>query len=502
MQGLYATLADNWPREQSRPAFVGESQSLDYRELDAATARMAAALGAHRVRRGDRVVAATPKSIASVVLYLSCLRRGAVFVPVNSAATTAEIAERVHQVEPALVVAGADASAAISRAGIDSRPLEGSDESLVAFASNLAPEYDDDPIDADELAAILFTSGTTGQPKGVMLSHRNLVINAEALARLWRMSSDDVLVHALPVFHAHGLFVALHLPLLAGATIRFHARFDAEVVVDALAGSTVFMGVPTHYARMLACERLDASTCRDMRLFVSGSAPLRASTWTEFRDRTGHEVLERYGMTETGMLASNPYDGPRVPGTVGFALPGVRTRILDEHGVPVARGEIGDLEVRGDNVTTGYWRDPATTARELRDGWFHTGDLASIDDDGRITLAGRSKDLVISGGFNVYPAEVERALDSLPDIADSAVIGVEHADLGEAVTAVVVARPGRSPQVDQIVTELRQQLSAYKCPKVLHLVDVLPRNSMGKVDKVALRKRFGRASPASDDADR
>ncbi|MBW8783202.1 MAG: AMP-binding protein [Novosphingobium sp.] len=341
---------------------------------------------------------------------------------------------------------------------------------------------------ADELAAILYTSGTTGRSKGAMLSHANLLSNALTLKDLWRWSADDVLIHVLPIYHVHGLFVALHGALLAGASVLFHRGFDPEATIADFARATVLMGVPTHYARLLTSAGLIPVDCSPMRLFVSGSAPLLAEAHERFFARTGHRILERYGMTETGMITSNPYDGERIAGTVGYPLPGVEVRIRDAGGSLAGSDEPGVLEVRGPNVFKGYWRNPEKTAEEFRnDGFFITGDVATQADDGRVTLVGRAKDLIICGGLNVYPKEIEEAIDPLPGVAESAVIGVPHADLGEAVVAVVARQAGAQPSEPEIVAALADRLARFKQPRRVIVVDELPRNAMGKVQKAALR---------------
>jgi malonyl-CoA/methylmalonyl-CoA synthetase len=351
----------------------------------------------------------------------------------------------------------------------------------------------------DDLAAILYTSGTTGRSKGAMLSHRNLASNARVLHRAWGFRPDDVLVHMLPLFHVHGLFVASHCVLLNGSAMRFHARFDPRRAIREFAESSVFMGVPTLYTRLLAEPGLTREACARMRLFTSGSAPLLAETHQEFERRTGQRILERYGMTETGMLTSNPLDGERRPGSVGPALPGVEVRIVDDAGAPCPAGTIGNVIVRGENVFSGYWRMPEKNAEEFTaDGFFRTGDLGNLSADGYLTIAGRSKDLIISGGYNVYPKEIELAIDELPGVQESAVIGLPHPDFGEAVTAVVVRRrAGPAATESAILAALREKLANFKVPKRVYFVDELPRNTMGKVQKNVLRERFqpGKRAP-------
>ncbi|MBV1705058.1 MAG: AMP-binding protein, partial [Hyphomicrobiales bacterium] len=345
------------------------------------------------------------------------------------------------------------------------------------------------PRDADDLAAILYTSGTTGRSKGAMLTHANLLSNALVLKDYWQWREGDVLIHALPIFHVHGLFVALNVALLSGARIDFQRKFDADAVVAALPRATCLMGVPTFYVRLLDHPGFTREAAAHMRLFVSGSAPLLAETHREFSARTGHAILERYGMTETGMIASNPYDGARVPGAVGFPLSGIAVRIADSEGRALADGETGVIEVRGPNVFKGYWNMPEKTAAEFRDGgWFVTGDVGTVGPDGHLRIVGRAKDLVISGGFNVYPKEIEEEIDALPGVLESAVIGLPHRDFGEGVTAIVVARPGATLDEAAILAAVAPRLAAFKRPKRALIVADLPRNAMGKVQKAELRR--------------
>jgi malonyl-CoA/methylmalonyl-CoA synthetase len=347
-------------------------------------------------------------------------------------------------------------------------------------------------VEPDELASILYTSGTTGRSKGAMLSHANLASNAKVLFDTWQWQNDDVLLHALPIFHVHGLFVALHCALLGGSRVIFMPRFDAATVMRSLPESTVMMGVPTFYTRLLEHQDFSRETCTNMRLFISGSAPLLAETHRDFEARTGHRILERYGMTETGMITSNPYDGERLAGTVGYALPGISVRVADEAGKKMPRGEPGVLEITGPNVFKGYWQMPAKTAEEFRDdGWFITGDIAVMGEDGRVTIVGRAKDLIISGGFNVYPKEIESEIDDLPGVKESAVIGVPHPDFGEGVIAAVVPDGSEEISEKSIVAALSGRLARFKQPKRVFVVDELPRNTMGKVQKNVLRDTYG-----------
>ncbi len=447
-------------------------------DLDRLTAAARGALTVAGVGIGDRVLVQVEKSIANLVLYLACLRHGAVYVPLNTAYTAGELDYFVADAEPALVVldpSGSRDSATALTLDADGR---GTWADSLAAASPVGGTVERL---ADDLASICYTSGTTGRSKGAMLTHANLWSNAITLVHLWRFTSDDVLAHSLPTYHVHGLFVALHTAWLAGATVRLHRRFDVDSLLADLPSSTVYMGVPTNYTRLLAGDRLDRSTGENMRLFVSGSAPLLAATHDEFERRTGHRILERYGMTETGMITSNPYDPEgRVAGTVGYVLPGVDVRTNTD----------GVLEVRGANVSPGYWRRPDRLADDVTvDGWFVTGDLADIEPEGRVTLVGRAKDLIISGGLNVYPKEVEDLIEDIEGVIESAVIGVPHPDFGEAVVAVVVADPS-TVTADAVKQHLAGRLARFKQPKAVVLVDQLPRNAMGKVQKNALRDRY------------
>ncbi len=451
---------------------ASDGRVVTYAELLADTGRFANALVALGVGRGDRVLVQVEKCEEVLTLYLACLRMGAVFLPVNPGYTVAETAHFVGDAEPALVILEASRQASVAGAV--------SLGEVVARAAEAPLEFADASVGPEGLAAILYTSGTTGRSKGVMLSRENLASNAEALVGVWRFSEADVVLHALPVFHTHGLFVATNCVLHAGASMIFQRGFAAGAVLAALPQASVFMGVPTFYARLLGEPALTAEAVAGVRVFISGSAPLSPSTHAEWAARTGHVILERYGMTETGMITSNPYDAERRAGTVGMPLPGVEVRIAGEAGVI----EVGDIEVRGPNVFQGYWRMPEQTAREFRDGWFVTGDLGAFDAEGYLRILGRAKDLVITGGLNVYPAEVEAALDALPGVKASAVIGVPHADFGEAVVACVVG----AVEPEAVRAALRERLAGFKIPKRVIVVADLPRNAMGKVQKAELRR--------------
>ena len=471
-----------------RPFVIVDGMTLlTYGAMLAATARAAAWLAALGLRPGARALVQVDKSPAAVIVYLACLRAGVVFVPLNTAYQPGELAYFVTDAEPALLVASPGLPAA-SVAFDGTRVLLAGDLATAPWAATedrLATVH----VTGDDPAAILYTSGTTGRSKGAVLTHGNLASNAETLGQAWHWRGDDVLLHALPLFHVHGLFVALHCALLHASPILFHARFDAAAVIRDLPAATVFMGVPTFYTRLLAEPAFDAELCIGMRVFISGSAPLLDATFEAFRQRTGHTILERYGMTEALIITSNPYDGPRLAGSVGGALRGIDVRIAAD-GRPAAAGEPGVLEIRGPNLFAGYWRNPEKTAEEhSADGWFISGDVATIDDAGVVRLVGRAKDLIISGGYNVYPKEVELALDALDGVAESAVIGVPHPDLGEGVLAVVVRTAGSELQPAAILRALAGELAAFKRPKHVVIVDDLPRNAMGKVQKAELRQR-------------
>lgn len=470
----------------------GADTVLPYAGLDRETGRYAARLQALGGKIGDRIVVQVNKSPEAVLLYLAAVRAGLVYVPLNTAYTAAELQYFVRDAAPAVVVCRpGDEDAVRGMAGAASVVTLGEDGTgslLDDMPEEAAPVAERG---ADDIAAILYTSGTTGRSKGAMLSHGNLLSNALTLRDLWRWSADDVLLHILPIYHVHGLFVAIHGALAAGASVIFHRGFDPAALIADFARATVLMGVPTHYTRLTAAPELTPETAGDMRLFISGSAPLLAETHQQFEARTGQRILERYGMTETGMITSNPYDGARLAGTVGYPLPGVEVRVRAENGEPVAAGEPGILEVRGPNVFKGYWRNPEKTAEEFRaDGFFITGDVATQDVDGRITLIGRAKDLIIAGGLNIYPKEIEEAIDALPGVVESAVIGVPHPDMGEGVVAIVVGREGIELAEEGILAALSSQLARFKQPRRVICVEALPRNAMGKVQKAALRQRY------------
>lgn len=470
--------------------------ALSYAGLADDVARMARALERLGVKAGDRVTAQVDKSIPNVCLYLATLKTGAIFNPLNTAYTAAELDYFVGDAEPALVVMPESKLAQMAKraAGVAYASMEADGTgSLLEAARGQSADYATRERDTDDIAALLYTSGTTGRSKGAMITHGNLSSNAHALHKIWDFKPGDVLLHALPIFHVHGLFVALHTAMLNGSRMLWLDKFDLAEVLRLLPEATVMMGVPTFYTRLLAQPEFGTAMCRNMRLFVSGSAPLLAETHREFEARTGQRILERYGMTEAGMITSNPcVGGERVAGTVGYALPDVSLRVVDENQRVLGAGEVGVLEVKGPNVFKGYWRNPEKTREDFReDGYFITGDMATMAADGRVTIVGRAKDLIITGGFNVYPKEVEGEINSLPGVAESAVVGVPHPDFGEGIVAVLTPLPGQAlPSEDEVLKSLSTRLAKFKLPKRVFAVDALPRNAMGKVQKNELSARY------------
>ena len=477
---------------------TADATSLTYGGLIERSGRAANALVELGVEPGDRVAAQVDKSTDAIVLALACFRAGAALLPLNTAYTLAELEYYLGDAEPALTLCRPQLLSSTrqlaSKLGLPAVESLGvaRDGTFAEKIADAPSKFDTVPRAPGDLAAILYTSGTTGRSKGAMLTHQNLSSNALALVDCWRFTSADRLLHALPIFHTHGLFVAVNVALLSGATMIFQNRFDPDAVIAAMPRATSLMGVPTFYTRLLDHPGLTREACANMRLFVSGSAPLLAETHAAWRERTGFSILERYGMTETNMITSNPCEGERRAGTVGFPLPGVTVRICEpESGAPVPDGEIGVIEVKGPNVFRGYWRMPEKTAQEFRpDGFFITGDVGRVDADGYIHIVGRAKDLVISGGFNVYPKEVEDAIDAIEGVLESAVIGVPHPDFGEGVTAVVVPRRGAALTESAILAALHGRLAKFKTPKRVFMVEALPRNAMGKVQKAALREIY------------
>src|SRR5438034_10308124 len=494
---LFSRLFDGLDDPTRLAIETADGQRVSYGELISRAGQMANVLVSRGVKPGDRVAAQTEKSVPGLVLYLAAVRAGAVYLPLNTAYTLNELEYFITDSEPSLVVCdpskaeGIGAIAAKVGAKVLTLGADGKG-SLTEAAAKASPEFSTLKRADDDLAAILYTSGTTGRSKGAMLTHDNLASNSLSLVDYWRFSKDDVLIHALPIYHTHGLFVASNVTLFARAAMIFLPKLDPELIIKLMARATVLMGVPTFYTRLLQSPALSHESTKHMRLFVSGSAPLLADTNREWFARTGHAVLERYGMTETNMNTSNPYDGDRVPGAVGHPLPGVTLRVTDpETGKEIARDEIGMIEVKGPNVFRGYWRMPEKTKAEFRDdGFFITGDLGKIDDKGYVHIVGRGKDLVISGGFNVYPKEIESEIDAMPGVIESAVIGVPHADFGEGVTAVVVCNKGAAVSETSVLKALDGRLAKFKMPKRVFVVDELPRNAMGKVQKNILRDMY------------
>ena len=497
MTNLYVRLMG----EDRNPARVAIETAAGRRwsagDIAALAARMANLLVARGVKPGDRVAVQVEKSVANFVLYLATLRAGAVYLPLNTGYTPNELSYFLADAEPSLVVCDParrkDVAALVKDRGTALETLASDGKgSFGKAAARQRAIFATVPRADDDLAAILYTSGTTGRSKGAMLTHANLLSNAETLVAAWRFTEDDVLIHALPIYHTHGLFVAANVALLARAAMIFLPKFDAGEILRLMPRATAMMGVPTFYVRLLRQAGLTRAATAHMRLFTSGSAPLLAETHREWQARTGHAILERYGMTETSMNTSNPYDGARLAGTVGPPLPGVAARVTDpESGRVLGRDEIGMIEVKGPNVFKGYWRMPEKTAAEFRpDGFFITGDLGKIDGDGYVHIVGRGKDLIVTGGLNVYPKEVEVEIDAIAGVTESAVIGLPHSDLGEGVTAIVV--PAANAAIDEagVLAALDGRLARFKQPRRVLFVDELPRNTMGKVQKNALRERY------------
>jgi malonyl-CoA/methylmalonyl-CoA synthetase len=499
-RNLFAALRAAFPHDLDTAAVETDSGLVySWRDLDRATAMLANLLRGLNLPEGSRIAVQVEKSVEAMMLYLATLRAGYVFLPLNTAYQSAEIEYFIGNAEPAVVVCTGRNFGWVSKIAFKAgtRHVFTLDDdrtgSLLERASHHSDRHEVAVKAADDLAAIVYTSGTTGRSKGAMLTHGNLLSNAQVLKDYWGWVSGDVLIHALPIFHVHGLFVAIHGALLNGSKMIWFDKFDPKGVIRRMPEATVFMGVPTLYVRMLAEPALERDVARHMRLFISGSAPLLIETFNEWQARTGHTILERYGMSETIMLTSNPYDprdGERRGGTVGFPLPGVGLRVRGEDGREVSTGEIGDIQVTGPNVFKGYWRMPEKTRDEFTDdGWFKTGDVGRIDRRGYVTIVGRSKDLIISGGYNVYPAEVEGYINDMPGVAESALVGVPHPDFGEVGVAIVIAKPGAKLDGEGIVARLKAQLANFKIPKRCFVIEELPRNSMGKVQKNLLREQ-------------
>lgn len=474
--------------------FIQDAQGearYTYEEFDALTARYANFLSGHGVRPGDRVMVQIEKSAESLLFYFACLRSGCIYLPLNTAYKKDELAYFIENAEPSLILCDPKDSDQFQQ--LSNVPLFTMDESGVLNyeVADQSVEYPAQDRDGDDVAVIIYTSGTTGRPKGAMITHSNIETNARTLSECWGWQRQDVMLHALPIYHVHGLFVASHLPVMNGSAITLLNRFDPEQIISLLPSSTVYMGVPTNYTRLLAQPELNHDRCANMRLFTSGSAPLLTHTFDDFKSRTGHTIVERYGMSETGMNTSNPLNGERKAGTVGIPLPGVDCRVLDSEGHEVKPDTTGNLQLKGPNVFKGYWRMPEKTAEEFSDGrYFKTGDLAQTDADGYISIVGRSKDLIISGGLNIYPKEIETLLDNMDGVTESAVIGLPDPDFGEAVSAVIVKDGTTELTAPSVTAYVKEKVAGFKATKYVFFVDELPRNAMGKVQKNVLRDTY------------
>ena len=500
-ENLFTALRAAFPADLDATAVETDTGlTYSWRDMERATAMLANLLVSLKLPEGSRVAVQVEKSVEAMLLYLATLRAGYVFLPLNTAYQSAEIEYFIGNAEPAVVVCSSKNFGWVSKiafkAGTQNVFTLDDDRtgSLLERAANCSDKHTVKVRQADDLASILYTSGTTGRSKGAMLTHGNMLSNARVLKDYWGWKPGDVLIHALPIFHVHGLFVALHGALINGSKMIWCAKFDPKFVIKKMPEATVFMGVPTLYVRLLNEPGLDKNSVRNMRLFVAGSAPLLIETFNEWQTRTGHTILERYGMSETAMLTSNPYDttkNDRRGGTVGFALPGVDLRVQDDDGRELGINEIGGIQVKGPNVFKGYWRMPEKTKEEFTaDGFFKTGDVGKIDERGYITIVGRSKDLIISGGYNVYPAEIEGYINDLPGVLESALVGVPHPDFGEVGVAVVIAKAGATLKCEDIITALKAKLANFKIPKHSYVVAELPRNTMGKVQKNLLREQY------------
>jgi malonyl-CoA/methylmalonyl-CoA synthetase len=500
MSNLYSHFHTSLTTHGQKPLFIVEGASFTGAQVESSVQQFAAALISLGLQPGDRLAVQVEKSLDNVFVYLACLRVGAVYLPLNTAYRAAEVGYFLQDAKPKVFVAALENAVELQRvakaAGVESFLTLGTrrDGTLAVLAAAQTGNAAIAVRATDDLAVICYTSGTTGRSKGAMITHGNLHSNARTLVELWGFTSEDTLLHALPLYHIHGLFVALHCALLSGTTTLLHAKFDAKAALAALSNATVMMGVPTFYTRLLAEPALNATSVRNVRLFVSGSAPLLTDTFNSFEQRTGQRILERYGMTETGMIASNPVHGERRAGTVGVPLPQVEVRIADDQGASLAAGTVGSVEVRGPNVFKGYWQQPEKTKADIRaDGFFITGDVGVLATDGYLSLVGRAKDLIISGGLNVYPKEIEDAIDALEGVVESAVFAIPHPDFGEAVAAAVTLTSDSKQTPETIIAALRPILAGFKTPKRVYVVAELPRNAMSKVQKAVLRERYKNA---------
>ena len=499
---LYALFAANFPKDLSSCCIETEdARYFSWLDIERASAKIANLLTSLNLANGARIAVQVEKSAEALILYLATIRAGYVYLPLNTAYRDAEVEYFFHDAEPEVVVCSSLQFGWVSQLAFKTgsrhvftldAPLEGNNTgTLLQRALLQSDQFETINSAPDDLAAILYTSGTTGRSKGAMLTHDNLASNAKVLKQAWAWNKDDVLLHTLPLFHVHGLFVASHGALLNGTKMIFLPKFNAAQVISYLPRSTVLMGVPTYYVRLLQEANFTIESCRNMRVFISGSAPLLLDTFLEFSQRIGQPILERYGMSETAMLTSNPYDGKRLGGTVGQPLPGVEVRIINSENIVCQIDEIGDIQVKGANVFKGYWRMPEKTAEEFTvDGYFRTGDVGKFDADGYLSIVGRSKDLIISGGYNVYPKEIESFIDEMPEVLESAVIGLPHAEFGEAVVAIVILKPEKTLLEKTVIARLKEMIANFKVPKTVYFLKELPRNAMGKVQKNILRAQY------------
>ena len=495
---VYSLLLRSFPEDRNQKLFfTGDESDVSYADFEIEIDQFVDAFIKHGIAPGDRVAVQLEKSINTVSLYLACLKYGAIYIPLNTAYGDAELNYLINDAQPTLLVTNPNRKPAVpNEAELHTKILSLGKNGEGTLLKGLSKTSNSNKIfcaKENDIAAILYTSGTTGHPKGAMLSHGNLASNGKTLIRLWQLEATDILLHALPLYHVHGLFVAMHCALMSGARIFFMEKFDAQDVIEHLPHCSVMMGVPTYYSRMLANPTFDEQSCHKMRLFVCGSAPLSAQLWQAFAARAGHKILERYGMSEAGIITSNPYDGERLEGTVGFALKGVTLRIVNKHGNECSVEEVGELQVKGPNVFAGYWKkekdNPTYFTKDL---FFKTGDLATQSVDGRIAIVGRIKDLIISGGLNVYPKEVELVIDSIEGVSESAVIGLPDPDFGESVAAAITRKGHANVTKAEILKTLGQRLANYKRPKVIHFMEELTRNTMGKIQKNLLRDMLGK----------